>query len=199
MTARGFTLLETLIALAITALVLAALSGTALRAAAARARAREAAAGSAALRTLLLRLGAELEAAHPAPAPAESLSIAPPAPSHPWSSIRLVTVAPGASGPGPASDGHAVSYRVEPDPERVGRSVLVRREAVSLGTTETAGAPVLGGVSAFGLRAFDGRTWQASWPPGPLPRAVEVTIGVAEPSGRREQLTMTVTLPAGGR
>src|SRR2546430_16205410 len=59
---RGVTLLETLVALALTALVLAALEGTVVRAAGARARASAGAERAAAGRSILLRLTIELEA-----------------------------------------------------------------------------------------------------------------------------------------
>jgi prepilin-type N-terminal cleavage/methylation domain-containing protein len=193
---RGFTLLETLAALAITALVLAALGGTVLGAARARARSADAADRTAAVRALLLRLAAELEAAHPparrAPDLDERFAVDAARPSHPWSSLRLATVAPDARGSGPATDVHSVTYGVAPDPAHPGSHALVRRTAVVPGGAETTAVPVLRGVRRFTVRCFDGTRWRESWLPGPLPRAVAVTLAAE----RVDELTVTVTLPA---
>src|SRR5439155_1136637 len=72
---RGVTLLETLVALALTALVLAALEGTVVRAAGARARASAVAERAAAGRSILLRLTTELEAAPVADDPRQRFTV----------------------------------------------------------------------------------------------------------------------------
>ncbi len=202
MRARGFTLLETLVALALTALVLGALGGAVLRAASARTRATDAADRAAAARTVLLRLAAEIEAAQPPapedPAGRERFVVEPEASARPWSGLRLATAIPGPPlTTTPTGDVRVVGYRVEPDPQRPGTGALVRRDAPP-GAPEPPGHPVLEGVHRFRLRCFDGSTWSATWPASRLPRAVEVALGVDDGRGGVEELAVTVTLPAAG-
>jgi len=185
--ARGFTLLETLVALALTAIVLAALAGTVRQAASARTAATTAGDRTATARTLLLRLTRELEAARaPAPgpgAPLEAFEVRAPERQDGWSRLRLVT--------GTADDLRAVAYAVEPDPARAGGHVLVRADAPA-GAEDAPGQPVLDDVRIFTVRCFDG----TGWTPGcvaQLPRAVEVTLGVDDGRGGVDRLAVRVT------
>ena len=184
---RGLTLLETLVALAITALVLAALAGTVRRAATARARATAEADRMGGVRTLLLHLAAELEAAHspdPGPAPGfEPFAVEPPARDRPWARLRLATGVPGEE--------HVVAYAVEPNRARPDVGVLVRRDAPP-GAPEPPGYAVLDGVRAFRVRCFDGTAWHAACADR-LPRALEVAVGVEDGRGGVEELAITVT------
>jgi type II secretory pathway component PulJ len=199
---RGTTLLETLVALGITALVLAALQGVVVRARAARTAATASADRLAAARTVLLRLAAELEAAA-APAPlatAEGVVVRSPALARtPWSTLRLVAVARDAAPEGvPASDRRLVEWDVVPD-DATGHGTLVRRESARPEPpgVERPAVPVLSGVRQFAVRCFDGSAWTPTWGPGPLPAAVEVVLGVDDGAGGTDELRTTVRLPVG--
>jgi prepilin-type N-terminal cleavage/methylation domain-containing protein len=196
---RGLTLLETLVALAITALLLGALGGAVRRAADARTRTTAAADRAALTRTLLFRLATEIEAARvPAPTDAAGFERFVVESTGSWSAIRLATVATvPLAATTPTSDVHAVGYRIEADPARPGTAVLVRRDALP-GADEPPGDPVLAGVRSFHIRCFDGDTWLPQWPSGSLPRAVEVTLGVDDGLGGTDERAVTVALPSSG-
>jgi prepilin-type N-terminal cleavage/methylation domain-containing protein len=199
---RGFTLLETLIALAIGALILAALHGAIMGAAAARERTAERAERTAAGRTVLLGIARELEAASPARAwtvpgseepamPAllpldRFVAVSAPHGGPPWSELRFATVAGG--------DLRLVAYRIEP----AGR--LVRRAVSRFAAPDAAeppGVPALGGVRLFRVRCFDGRAWRSAWTAPGLPRAVELALGIDDGAGGVVELATTVALPLG--
>jgi prepilin-type N-terminal cleavage/methylation domain-containing protein len=200
--ARGFTLLETLVALGITALVLGALGGAVLRAATARARATDVAGRGAVTRTLLLRLVAELEAAR-APLPgdaegAERLVVDADDPTGPWSTLHLATAVRSLPATrAPASDVRALAYHVEPDAARPGVGTLVRADDLP-GAAVSPALPVLDGVRRFRIRCFDGNAWRSTWGAPRLPRAVEVILGVDDGRGGVEELAITVALPVAG-
>ncbi|HZP43566.1 MAG TPA: type II secretion system protein GspJ [Candidatus Binatia bacterium] len=193
MSRRGTTLLETIVALGITALVLAALARVVVEARAARAAAQAAADRTAAARTVLLALAAEIEAAR-----APGLVVLPPAPAEPWSTLSLAaTVKPPPAAARPSTDLHTVTYRVVPDGGGRATGTLVRAERPSVplpaGAAEAAGEPLLPGVRAFAARVFDGTTWSDGWPGARLPRAVELTLALDDGA---EPLTTAVALPA---
>jgi prepilin-type N-terminal cleavage/methylation domain-containing protein len=186
----GFTLLETLVALAITALVLSALYGAVSHAAAARARTSERADELAVARGVLLRMTRELEAAV--------------VPQEPGTPDRFVVV-PAADGASSsnlrfASAGtEIVGYDVTRD--AAGRSALVRRAASRFAAAETAGpvpVPILAGVARFVVRCHDGAEWRDRWDVPTLPRAVEITLGVDDGAGGVDVLATTVALPLAG-
>lgn len=182
---HGFTLLETLVALALTAVVLGALAATVRRAASARTQATANADRTAAVRTLLLRLTEEIEAAHDDDGTGFTpFAVDVPAHDHPWSRLRLAS--------GRADALRAVSYTVEPDPIRRDIGILVRRDAPA-GATDVTALPVLDDVRSFRLRCFDGTAW-ASTCAGRLPRALEVTVGVEG----HDELAVTATPAAQG-
>ena len=183
MRARGYTLLETLIALALTALVMGALAGAVRRAAAARDQATAASDRSGVARTLLLRLAAEVEAARPPDPGFERFVVEPSERDRPGARLLFAT--------GTAADLRAVSYTVEPDRTHPGAGVLVRRESAP-GATEPPGYAVLDGVRTFGVRCFDGTAWQTS-STDRLPRAIEVTVGLDDGRGGTEELAITIT------
>jgi len=151
--AHGFTLLETLVALAVTAVVLTALA-TAVPAAlraneAARARLEQATAA----RGFLLHLERELTTALAEP----------------------VTVA-GAPAPrleftGGSEPGTRLAYTLE-------RGAIVRRSRPRFAPPDpqAPGVPVLDGVGALSLDAFDGREWLATWQASRPPEAVRVRL-----------------------
>jgi len=150
---HGFTLVETLVALAVTAVVLAALATAVpatLRAnAVATARLDQATAA----RALLLHLERELATAMPepfllAPAPAPRLEFT-----------------------GGAEPGQRVVYEVL-------RDALVRRTGPRFTPLDpqAPGVRVLEHVAAITLEAFDGRDWIAAWQTSGPPEAVRIRI-----------------------
>jgi prepilin-type N-terminal cleavage/methylation domain-containing protein len=194
---RGFTLLETLVALAVSALVLTALYGAVGATATTRARATDRAERGAAERTVLVALAHELEAALAPDASADGVSplrfvvLAAPPEGPPWSQLRFATDA--------ADDVLLVGYRVEP---ASGAGRLVRRAASRFAPAddpEPSGATALDAVRAFRVRAFDGTAWKTSWTAPGLPLAVEIALGVDDGAGGVLDLATTVTLPLGRR
>jgi type II secretion system protein J len=191
----GFTLLETLVALAIAAVVLSALYGAVARASVARERATRSAERVSTARTLLLRLASELEAATTLTEPGSEerfvVAAAPPdAPS--WSMLRFAT----RDGRRAAADEiRLLAYRVE------GSGVLRRREALRFpppDAREPDGLTVLEGVRLFRVRCFDGSAWRDQWTVPLLPRAVEIAIGVDDGIGGTDELVTRVALATRG-
>jgi hypothetical protein len=174
----------------VTALVLAALARLVGGTWAARAHVTAAADRTAAARSVLLGLATELEAAR-----APGARVEPGPPERPWSALGLAT----AGGPRAAAGGLLrVTYRVVPGD---GGGILVRAERadpVVPGAAEPPGTEVLRGVRRFRVRCFDGGAWTETWAPGPLPRAVEITLGVDDGRGGSEELVTAVALPAAG-
>jgi len=194
---RGFTLLETLVALAVSALVLTALYGAVAATATTRARAMDRAERVAAQRTVLVALAHELEAAlAPDPtvaavSPLRFVLVAPAADGPSWSELRFATDA--------ADDVRLVGYRVEPDGHD---ARLVRRAASRFAPPddpEPPGATALDAVRAFRVRAFDGAAWTTSWTAPALPRAVDITVDIDDGAGGLLELATTVSLPLGRR
>jgi prepilin-type N-terminal cleavage/methylation domain-containing protein len=191
----GFTLLETLVALAIAAVVLSALYGAVARASVARQRATRSAERVATARTLLLRLASELEAATTLgePGSEERFVVAAPAPDAPaWSTLRFAT----RDGRRPAADEvRLVAYRVGPP------GLLERREAFRFpppDARERDGITMLEGVRRFRVRCFDGTVWRDQWTVPLPPRAVEITIGVDDGAGGTDELMTRVALTTRG-
>ena len=183
MSRRGFTLLETLVALAVTALVLTTLAGTVRRAIAAREQATAEAERLAGTRALLLRVARELEATVSAETIADRLVAEPPAP---WSTLRFTTLA------GDPADARALTYRVAPG------GVLVRESRSRFAPADgpdPAPVPVLERVREFRVRCFDGAAWSSGWDMPRLPHAVELTLGVDDGRGGVDELATTVALP----
>jgi type II secretory pathway pseudopilin PulG len=187
--ARGTTLLETLVALALTALVLAALGGVVVRAHAARERTAARADGTARARTALMQIAAELEAAR-----LPGLVLAPPAPGEEGSTLTLLEVLPRDGRP------RRVRWRVERSAD--GGRALTRRECLAPGGCAAdeevlAGLPLVEGVTRFGVRCRD-EGWEEAWAPGALPRLVEVVLGAEDAGGSRFELTTRVAIPVAG-
>ena len=165
---RGFTLLETLLALAIGGLVLGAAYAAVVRAASARdqavARGHEVNAG----RQALLEVAHALQAAAPR---------------------RL------------SADTHTLRF-VQPEPEPValtyemdGTRLVERRVSLFAATRDDAGTtrPLLDGARAFGVRCFDKGDWVAGWSRDAAPRALELTLALAD----GEEFHTRVVLPLG--
>jgi type II secretory pathway pseudopilin PulG len=183
---RGVTLLETLVALALTALLL----GTLSRSLAGAARSRSAAGAESdrisAARTVLLRLAAEIETAVPETGVAVDRELGEDSPR-----LRITTLV--RSDP----DRRSISYEVDRT-----MGVLVRRErAAPAPDDDPQPEPlaVLGGVRRLAVRCFDGTEWRAQWDADVLPRAVELALGVDDGAGGVEELATTITVALGGR
>jgi type II secretory pathway component PulJ len=187
----GFTLLETRMALAVTAVVLSALYGAVGRAALARGQATDAAERVATARTFLLRLASELEAATTlAERGGDEAFVVTPAPpgGAPWSALRFATRDARRAG---TDEVRLVSYRMEPTGE------LRRRDTLRFpppDAPEPGGVAVLDGVRVFRVRCFDGDTWRGEWRIPRLPRAVEIAVGVDDDA----ELVTRIALPTQG-
>ena len=155
--AHGFTLLETLVALAATAVVLTALATAvpaALRASeVARARLDQATAA----RAFLLHLEREL-----ASALAEPCTVA----AEPATRLEFT---------GGTEPGARLAYTLE-------RGAVVRRSwpRFTAPDPKAPGVPVLDGVAALSLDAWDGREWLPTWTANRPPEAVRVRLRFAD-------------------
>jgi type II secretory pathway component PulJ len=193
MSRRGVTLLETLLALALTALLL----GTLSRSLAGAARSRSAAGAESdrisAARTVLLRLAAEIEAAVPETGMAVDPGLGPDSTPH----LRVTALVRSDPGTSPASDRRSISYEVDRT-----AGVLVRRERAAPAPEDgppPAPLAVLAGVRQFAVRCFDGTEWRTRWDADVLPRAVEIALGVDDGAGGTEELATTIAVALGGR
>jgi len=192
MSRRGFTLLETLVALAIGALVLAALYGAVARAASTRDRAATRAEQMAVARTLLLRMGSEIEAALGADEPLSAerfVVVGPREGAPPWWTLRFVSAA--------GDELRLLGYEVEA--AAAGPGTLVRRSAGRFAAGDSAmRTPVAGAVHRFEVRCFDGAEWRTAWTRPGVPRAVALALDVDDGLGGVEQLATTVVLATAG-
>jgi prepilin-type N-terminal cleavage/methylation domain-containing protein len=165
---RGFTLLETLLALAIGGLVLTAAYHAVVRAAAARDGAVERTAGVTAARRALLEVARTVETATPRPFAAGA------------SELRLAHVDP---------EPVAVRYALEG-----GQLVERRTPAFAAGDDAGSRRVLLDGVAAFTVRCFDGGAWTPGWDGAAAPAAVELALRTAD----GEALRTRVALPLAG-
>jgi prepilin-type N-terminal cleavage/methylation domain-containing protein len=168
--APGFTLLETLVALAVTAVVLTALA-TAVPAAlraneAARARLDRATAA----RAFLLHLEREL-----ASALAEPCTVA----AEPATRLEFT---------GGTEPGARLAYTLE-------HGAVVRRSwpRFTAADPRTPGVPVLDGVAALSLDAWDGREWRTTWAANRPPEAVRVRLRFADGESAGSVATIPIT------
>ena len=187
----GFTLLESVVALAVTAVVLTGLYGALVRAAAARTRTTEHAERVGAMRALLLRMAHEVESAvgSEEPAAPERFVVAPPVDGPAWSELRFAT-----------ADATLVAYRVAARSPETG--TLVRTVASRFAPPDAAAAPptaVLPRVERFAIRCFDGVEWRRTWTVPGLPRAVELTLAVDDGAGGTDELGTTIVIPTATR
>ena len=193
MSRRGVTLLETLLALALTALILGTLSRSLAGAARSRSAAGTESDRVSAARTVLLRLAAEIEAAVPETGMAVDPGLGPDSTPR----LRVTALVRSDPGTSPASDRRSISYEVDRT-----TGVLVRRERAA--PAPEAGPPpeplaVLAGVRRLAVRCFDGTEWRTRWDADVLPRAVEIALGVDDGAGGTEELATTIAVALGGR
>ena len=171
--------------------MLAGVAGALGRAAVARARTAERAEELALGRAVVLRITSELEGAvvPREPGAPERFVVVPPADgTPPWSELRFASAA-----------GDLLRYGVRRDARTTGalvRRVVSRFDPPDSG--EPAGVPLAGRVVRFDVRCFDGGEWRTAWNLPVLPRAVEVTLGVADGAGGVDVYATTVALPLAG-
>jgi type II secretory pathway component PulJ len=149
----GFTLLETTVALGLTAIVLSALAVAVPAGLRAERGARARLERATTARGVLLHLERELASALAEPV------------------VVAATPRPLLEFTGGAEPGERVAYTVD-------GTTLVRRATPRFATSPTAGpgTPVLVDVSALEVRAFDGRDWLPQWHERAAPEAVRVRI-----------------------
>jgi prepilin-type N-terminal cleavage/methylation domain-containing protein len=170
MNRRGFTLIETLLALAITAVVVAAVGGVVRRAAEGRAAVDQRVEALAGGRLLLGLLADEIEASVPGSFAVEVGE------SDPGILLALTTSTP---------DGVPIAVRYRLDGERLLRGT---RSPFASGDPP-AGEPVLDGVTTLAVDCFDGKGWAPSWRSKRPPEAVALRLQV----GGGETLRVTVS------
>lgn len=166
---RGFTLLETVLALALGGAVLTVAYAAVVRAAAARTGATERTAEVAAARRALLEIASAAEAATPHPFAADA------------SGLTIAQVDPEPS---------VVRYAVE------GTRLVERRTTPFAGPRARPGPPrlLLDGAQGFGVRCYDGVSWSDGWQGEQAPRAIELVLRLAD----GEEIRTRVVLPLGG-
>jgi prepilin-type N-terminal cleavage/methylation domain-containing protein len=162
---RGFTLLETLLALAIGGLVLGAAYTAVVRAAAARDGAVARTAGVASGRRVLLEMARTIESAAPSPFMA---------------SERQLQIAAGDPEP------RLVAYGLE------GTRLLERRTSPFAASSAEAAPPrvLLDDVRDFTVRCFDGGAWTSGWNSESAPRAVELTLQAGDGEALRTRVVL---------
>ena len=168
----GFTLLETLVALAATAVILTALATAVPTTLRVNAAATDRLDRATAARTLLLHLERELASTMSEPFVLASI---------PTSRLEFT---------GGREPGERLVYAVE-------RGAVARSTAPRFGATTAAarGVRVLDGVAALGFEAFDGRDWVTTWHASAPPEAVRIRIRFAD----GETFGTVVTIPTARR
>jgi prepilin-type N-terminal cleavage/methylation domain-containing protein len=167
---RGFTLLETLIALAIGGLILTAAYTAVVRAAAARDGATRRMADVAHARLALLEMARTLESAAPRPFGADAAE------------LRIALGEP---------EPRLVRYAL--DGAKLIENRTVPFAAAGGAAVDDRGRPrvLLDGVEAFTVRCFADGAWTDGWRGTDAPRAVELTLRVAD----GEELRTRIVLP----
>lgn len=202
---RGFTLLEVMVAAAISGFLLAALSGVFWRTLASKRVVEQRAARVRAVHTVLLRISDELRASIPLPSATRSLrGQTRQADPFPHASLSFVSVAPLAfTARGGAGDLQRIEYRLAPTPGEPAHYQLVRGAWLERRADQDAAdefVPVLPYLRGLRVRFFDGQRWVEEWGGeitlGRLPQAVEVTLYLDDLAGGEvATFSTTVTLP----
>jgi len=115
--------------------------------------------------------------------------------------LQLLTQVSGRAGRGLAP-GRVIVQAFRPEAvsleyDAFAQDELRRREALRFpppDAPEPPGLAVLDAVRVFRVRCFDGGTWRTEWTSPRLPRAVEVTLGVADGA----ELVTRIALPTQG-
>lgn len=206
--ARGFTLLEVMVAGAILSLILAALYGVFSRILASKRSTEERAARLRAAHTVLLRISEDLQGSFPFTAAEESFrGETRQENGFPTAFLSFVSVAQLAlTAQGSAGDLRRVEYRLVPDPVASSHYQLVRSVRLDLRADQDTAdelVPLLLHVRGLRVRFFDGQRWAEEWgretTRGRLPQAVEVTLYVdGQTDTEVSALSTTVGLPLAG-
>lgn len=205
---RGFTLLEVLVASAILSLVLAGLYGVFSATLASRRVADQAATRTRQARTVLLRLGEELQASYRfSTRDARFVGRTQQRGSFPEATLRFMASVPSVVQPAvlDAQLTH-IQYRLDVEPARPERRRLVRSARVDgtlMQEARSREVTLLAGVHGLALRFFDGRRWRDQWGKaetrGRLPVAVELVLYLAADTGEVRAYSTVVALPLGER
>ena len=179
MNQRGFTLLETTVALALTVVVLTTLRGIVVGAAAHRERVLAAADRIDRTRTALEQLTADVDATvAPDPTAPRRIELQPPPRGGTWPTLRITTATADA-----LAETQVISYAVVAAPQ----PHLVRRGPFGEQT-------VLESVQTFQVRARSDGGWTEAWLDDQPPRALEIALAVDHTTAA---LRVIVPVPVG--
>jgi len=209
--ARGFTLIEMMLAVAILGIIMVMLAGSFHAVVAGKTYAENRLQGDREARAILNQMASELEGAIQTPLVASHVLLVGQASMNngvPLDSISISTLDVGqrrsVSGFGSAE---VIQYFGKPNPEHPGWFMLMRQKRSALLGSNTAGIklppPVVlaNDILELHLRYYNGNMWLESWnsnslPPGEqLPTAVSINLVLADPSGARIALSTRVMLP----
>ena len=179
----GFTLLETMVALALTAIVLTSVRGLVDHVAARRDHAIAAADRVDRTRSALEQIAADLASTvAPDPTAAPRIELHPARPRvGTWPTLRVATATADA-----LAETQVITYAVVADPQ----PHLVRRGPFGEVT-------LLDAVRAFRVRARGQAEWVDEWLDDAPPRAVEIALAVASPAADEPPLQTVVPIPVG--
>lgn len=208
--ARGFTLIEIMLATAILGMVLLMLAGSFHAVAGSKSHGENRIAIDQAARTILAQISDELRGAVQTPFIQSRVLLTGNARMNnglPMDTFTVSTLDPGhrrsLEGFGPED---IVGYVTAPNPDRPGWFLLKRVQYSSLlsnpPTVENAGAVVLAdNLVSLHIRYFDGDSWSESWdstklPPGrSLPIQIAIDLKVAANSGAALVLSTAISMP----
>lgn len=189
---RGALLLETMLALSLTALLLSGVYTTVVRATEARTRAAVRSSRDTAARAALLSIASDVEAAlSPDPTrPVRRFAVTPPVGDAGSATLRFAAIPRAGELPSPGGDARVLALRVRGEPP----DGVLTREATSLfapeGSATTTDA-LLTSVRRFTVRCLGEHGWQGAWNNPALPRAVEVGIEIDGGGGYPLALAIT--------
>lgn len=197
----GFTLLEILVALTVTAIVLTMIYGIAGRMSSAKKKLEQEAVGYQEARVLFDRMSREIRSLYfPKGAKDAVFRGGKDDKGNFYLELTTTVISPTL----PRSSGIAqVRYDLQDDPDHPsGLPVLVRHEQVLLPGGDGKGMEyrLSSGVSAFRVRFFDGSNWQEQWDAtsqGGLPQIVEIYLEI-EIGGKRLPFMTAVEVPQSG-
>jgi prepilin-type N-terminal cleavage/methylation domain-containing protein len=209
--ARGFTLIEMMLAVAILGIIMVMLTGSFHAVVAGKVQAEDRLQGDREARAVLAQMTNELEGAIQTPLVASRVLLVGQASMNngiPLDNIVISTIDVGqrrsVSGFGAEE---LINYFGKPNPQHPGWFMLMRQERSALLPLNTAGIKLppptvlAGNVIKLHLRYFNGNIWLESWnssslPPGEqLPEAVSINLVLADPSGAKIALSTQVMLP----
>jgi len=207
--ARGFTLIEVMLAVAILALVMVMLAGSFHAVATSKVHAEGRLDVDQQARVILTQMANEIRGAVQTPGPTSRVLLLGQGRMQGGVALDSITVSTLDPGHRRALEGFGaedtISYTAVPGVRR-GRFILMRSQSSSLlgiGTGRNAAVPVIIADNLLGLhiRYFDGNAWGESWnsqslPPGRgLPLEIAIDLALAAPNGAALRLSIMVSLP----